>query len=148
MGLRDYVGSVGSYDLRYEVGNVEGLLVDVYKNLHTGRWSIRVVSGEWRGKVIAHADEVYLKDVSFIVNEVGRQRVIDRKRKEVHAYVRGRLSLAVVAEFIGGDEVYYNPYVTSEFVCRESNVSVPGLCGDVVFLNGGVVKFIESGEDR
>jgi hypothetical protein len=38
--------------------------VQVYKNLHTGNWSVR-----HKGKVIAHLDEVILRDCVFHVGE-------------------------------------------------------------------------------
>lgn len=60
--------------------------VFVYWNLHKKCWSVR-----HKGKVIAHADFVTLKDVEWYVNENGRQRVIAKRKKEVHAGAKGTL---------------------------------------------------------
>lgn len=62
-----------------------------YRNLHASKWSIRALSGPLAGKVIAHADAVMLSDVTFLVSEAGRQRVIREGRKNVHAGVHGVL---------------------------------------------------------
>lgn len=63
----------------------------VYRNLHDRggeRWSIMQ-----RGKVVAHADEVYLYDACFVVNRSGAQRARREGRKNVHAFVEGEIML-------------------------------------------------------
>lgn len=118
--------------------------VFVYKNLHKDCWSIRALDGEHKGRVVAHADRVILKDVQFRVSEAGRQRVIREGRKNVHAGVVGRLSSIshdatwrydvdlpevttlddehddiIIEVFKTVDEAYpvtYNPYKFSSFV--------------------------------
>lgn len=65
--------------------------VFVYYNLHKKCWSIKALSGNQKGRVVAHADAVELKDCEFKVSEAGRQRVIREKRKNVHAGVAGTL---------------------------------------------------------
>lgn len=65
--------------------------VFVYFNLHNGRWSIKALSGRFKGCVIAHAREVMLRDVTYKVSEAGRQRVLQEQRKNVHAGVVGTL---------------------------------------------------------
>lgn len=67
--------------------------VQVYRNLHKDCWSVR---DKKTRRVIAHCDSVILKDAKFKVSEKGRQRVIKEKRKNVHAFVEGTLSSAVV----------------------------------------------------
>lgn len=65
--------------------------VRVYRNLHSRpgdgrRWSIR------QGPhVIAHADNLHLVDVRFVVSEKGRQRVLAERRKNVHAFAEGKI---------------------------------------------------------
>jgi hypothetical protein len=65
--------------------------VRVYRNLHSSygdgrRWSIR------QGPhVVAHADNLHLVDVRFVVSEKGRQRVLAERRKNVHAFAEGRV---------------------------------------------------------
>lgn len=75
--------------------------VRVYKNLHNGLYSI-----QQKGLIVAHAANLQLIQASFVVNERGRQWVINNKRKTVHAYATG---------FIGsqsktGVKASYNPY--------------------------------------
>ena len=67
------------------------LKVRVYFNLHRKCFSIKADEGPAKGKVIAHADDVILGNVTSKVSETGRDRVRRTKRKEVHAYVCGEL---------------------------------------------------------
>lgn len=85
--------------------------VEVYKNLHTGLWSIRQ-----EGIVRCHTKMATLRDAEFIVGPKGRQRVLREKRKNVHAFVRGFLvSPKVFSTFRGWMRVRYNPYVSDVF---------------------------------
>ena len=119
--------------------------VDVYRNLHNGMYSIKSRDKANRGLVIAHAKQVWLDDVEFVVSDAGRARVLREKKKYVHAFVRGTLSSfrgydrICPTEFfkagIGtgvscepkfnamtnhGEEFTYNPYRFSTFVDRET----------------------------
>lgn len=69
----------------------EGLLVDVYRNLHKHCWSVRAACGSHRGRVIGHATSVLLRHCTFHISESGRLRAVREGRKNVHAHVRGRL---------------------------------------------------------
>lgn len=82
----------------------------VYRNLHgkSGhRYSLRQ-----RGLVVAHGDTVILSDVRFVVSESGRQRVIATRRKNVHAYIVGKLALSCDVLPL---KVIYNPYTLDRF---------------------------------
>ena len=47
--------------------------VFVYRNLHKKCYSVK----DWKTKkVIAHVDNIFLKDAVFKVSEAGRQRVL------------------------------------------------------------------------
>ena len=101
-----------------------GKKVEVYYNLHKNTFSIRsrvLIDGEWRQRVIAHADYVKLNKVSFQVNQLSRYKVRLDKSKNVHAYVKGiledfieyqgkGLSSVVLPKPITMLEVSYNPY--------------------------------------
>lgn len=63
-------------------------VVQVYRNLHNGSWSIRSVES---GLIVAHAQSVVLDNATFKVSEAGRNRVLQEKRKNVHAVVQGSL---------------------------------------------------------
>ena len=67
------------------------MLVDVYRNLTKGCFSVKACTGPYSGKVIAHAESVWLDDPMFRIVESGRQRVLMERKKYVHAYVRGEL---------------------------------------------------------
>lgn len=93
----------------------EGERVFVYFNLHKHQFSIKALTGENKGKVVAHADRVYLRDGIFTVNQGGRNRVLRESRKNVHAGVIGTYQ----KESEGGKlirEVTYNPYLYETFV--------------------------------
>lgn len=115
------------------------MLVDVYRNLHNGLYSIKARSGNYKGLVVAHARQVWLDDVEFVVSEAGRARVLHERKKYVHAFVRGTMSSfkgfdrAPIKEFMGigcfpemepdavdmmlfGHNFTYNPYRYSSFV--------------------------------
>ena len=62
--------------------------VQVYRNLNNGLISIQDLS---TGLVLGHASAVDLQRATFIVREAGRQQVIREQRKNVHAFVRGKV---------------------------------------------------------
>lgn len=123
--------------------------VAVYKNLHNGKYSIQCREGKLYGKVIAHADRVHLRDVDFVVRENGRQKVIREKKKNVHAFVVGKLNgLGGVSyrhdvkfDDIGfpstmfADRVQYNPYVYDSFVYLGIKGMMVANKADNVFMN-------------
>lgn len=96
--------------------------VEVYRNLHTGTWSVRDTS---TGRVIAHPDTVWMVDAKFVVRPAGRAKVRREKRKNVHAFVRGTMI------DMGGSvprripttfrKTSYNPYVNDTFVDGKGN---------------------------
>lgn len=90
-------------------------MVDVYRNLRTGTWSVRE-----RGRVVAHPALVCLEGVRFVVSQPGRERVLRERRKNVHAVVRGTMCPA--GQTAPGDyrTAYYNPYEVSSFVDYET----------------------------
>ncbi len=115
--------------------------VEVYRNLHNGRLSIRDAKTKL---VVGHADRVKLVDVTFHVSQAGRERVLREKRKNVHAVVRGYMVSALfgegykdrsLLEYAGyGDptkvRVYhevepirYNPYEAGAFMYEDKVVT-------------------------
>ena len=96
--------------------------VDVYRNLQTGLWSVRQ-----GGIVRCHIDQVWLSRVTYHVSEAGRQRVIRDRRKNVHAFMRGRVltagAVSNLANEIGRScgvperDIAYNPYKCDQFMC-------------------------------
>lgn len=102
--------------------------VYVYFNLHKKCFSVKALEGENKGRVIAHSQEICLRDVTFKVSEAGRQRVLATKRKNVHAGVVGTVANWVDAPYDNnGQAVGYNPYKYDSFVTLDGgtcNVSV------------------------
>lgn len=87
--------------------------VQVYFNLHKKVWSVR-----HKGKVIAHGERLALRDCVCKVNEKARLRVIELKRREVHAWIEGELcEMPVTRE--GFEAFSYNPYKAAGFVAAE-----------------------------
>ena len=82
--------------------------VKVYWNLHLDCYSM-----QQSGKVVAHADQVELRDVTFRVNESGRQRVLKERRKNVHAFIVGYLDNALARYW--DIKIVYNPYKYDSF---------------------------------
>lgn len=94
------------------------MLVQAYFNLHKKCWSIR---DKKTRRVIKHLSEFSLFDCTFKVSEAGRQRVLREKRKNVHAFIEGRLSEGKSQP--GGRSLTYNPYKQSTFTCEGEPVS-------------------------
>jgi len=91
----------------------------IYRNLHTGGFSVR-----YRGKVIDRPFTFTAHGVTLKINEVGRQRAIKERQKNVHAFVVAdkykvekypKLSFDDVDTL---DRVTYNPYKDTHFMCN------------------------------
>ena len=89
--------------------------VEVYRNLHTGTWSVRDTR---TGRVVAHPSRIAVRDAQFVVRPAGRAKVLAEGRKNVHAFVRGTLVEAPDVLPEGAVEAYYNPYRFDSFVDR------------------------------
>lgn len=100
----------------------------VYKNLHNGMYSIKQ-----SGLVVAHAERLCLVDVKFVVNRSGRDRVLKEKKKNVHAFIKGRVSGSCMGTTaIRNDlpmEVTYDPYKYNRFMCTNITKSAFPLKG-------------------
>lgn len=98
--------------------------VFVYFNLHKKRWSVRALEGDQKGLVIAHCDEVWLRNATTRVSEKGRQRVLRERRKNVHAGIVGEWCEA--QEGFSGRQITYDPYRFASFVFRDDHSPCPG----------------------
>jgi len=85
----------------------------IYRNLHRKCFSIQ----EWfpgKGyRVIDWAENIMADNVSFKVYESGRQKVLAKKKKNVHAFVCCDSFLK--EESVGGEKISYNPYSAGHF---------------------------------
>lgn len=84
----------------------------IYKNSRKNMFSIRQ-----NGKVIGHSKQLFLRDCTFVVNQSGRQKVLDTKVKNVHAYIKGTIILD--PNVSNWTQVKYNPYKYSCFVSEK-----------------------------
>ena len=73
-----------------------------------------------KGKVIAHVDEIQLRNVTFRVRESGRQRVLLEKRKNVHAFIIGDWDTNHTVVMSKRTPISYNPYKNQSFVYQET----------------------------
>ena len=71
--------------------------VYVYFNLHKKIWSVLQA-----GKVVGHTKSIMLKDCKYLVSQAGRKRVLQEKKKNVHAGVSG-----YVVDFIPACRIYH-----------------------------------------
>ena len=98
--------------------------VEVYFNLHKKMFSVRALEGENKGRVIDHTRALIIKDAKFVVRESGRKKVLEEKRKNVHAFVRGTLVNHIVIPDEERKTATYNPYRYSTFVDKETEEPV------------------------
>lgn len=111
-----------------------------YFNLHKKCWSIKALSGPFKGRVIVHATSVELLEPTCKVSEAGRQRVLATKRKNVHAGLVGQLigfGGKCLVEHDWGVRTHetpegewvaitYNPYKAPTFTRRDDGRAVTG----------------------
>lgn len=88
------------------------MILRVYKNLRRHDWSLL---DPRTNRVIGHRLELVLLDLTLIVSEKTRQRVIRQNRRTVHAYAAGLLSEEAPRQ--GGLKLHYNPFLSPDFTC-------------------------------
>lgn len=105
--------------------------VNVYKNLHKNLFSVR-----GKGIVFRHLDKIVLRDVRFLVQEKGRDKVRATKQKNVHAFVSGYIISEIPKsglDILG--PVWYNPYVVDSFVLGDKRNHSPIFSCDFVEMD-------------
>ncbi len=99
----------------------KGDRIRVYRNLNQpGMYSIRALSGPNKGKVLGYAPAVAMTDVTFRVSEKGRQVVLAKRERHVHAFAEGdyRASasqLPKAVEVADHNTITYRPYQAGHF---------------------------------
>ena len=102
-----------------------GKKVMVYYNLHKHTFSVT-----YKSKVVLHADYVKLKDVEFRVRTGGKEKVRNEKRKNVHAFVIGKLvdfcehPCKDLPKESSSKIVTYDPYKYDTFVYKDTEEPV------------------------
>lgn len=102
----------------------ERLRVFCYYNLHKHCWSVRALSGDMKGRVILHADEVWLTDVEFRVQPGGRERVLRTGVKNVHAGVVGYIQEGEPSAVSTCINYRYNPFKADSFIKYKNNTVI------------------------
>jgi hypothetical protein len=91
-------------------------LVRVYRNVNTGTFSAQEKTEKgWR--ITSHPNKVRLRNARFRVNQGGRKKVLEDRRKNVHAYIEGEL--VDTKSTISGKLLTYDPYKTSQFITTD-----------------------------
>tara|TARA_B100000809_G_scaffold265930_1_gene326402 strand:- start:3427 stop:3828 length:402 start_codon:yes stop_codon:yes gene_type:complete len=94
-----------------------GQTVRIAYNIPTGKVCVRVKWGKSKAWLVClYVTSVSLENVRFVVNEHERQKVVKRKRRNVHAFAEGILVSASDSEYeLNGIQVSYNPFTCGYF---------------------------------
>lgn len=90
----------------------------VYFNLHKHVWSCMV-----RGIVQRHSEHVFVSAAEFVVRAAGHRKVLEQKRKNVHAFVRGRETSedALLGRRLSNAvQISYNPFKGAHFYRKDT----------------------------
>lgn len=110
--------------------------IHVYRNLNSDNlFSIKSVK---TGLVLGHGDNFIIKNAIPHVSESGRKRVLDKKQRNVHAWITGEMVGLADEDTEDGiyAEVYYNPYQVDRFVIKESGEPLGEYDVDFLFKDG------------
>lgn len=112
-------------------------LVMIAFHLHKKCFSIRNAKSR---KVIGYTNRIIIRDVFFPVSASGRQRALNERKKNVHAFVKGSYDESLQScDKLTFREAYYNPYLVSSFVDRETFEPIEG--ADIVLCDRGKVYY-------
>ena len=118
---------IGFKNREYYLGEV----VRGYRDLNSRDsqyFSIMAKGGKYAGKVLDHGVSVAIEHAVFNVRKGGQVRVRKERRRNVHAFVVGRLVslLKGGAAVLEGDwiEVTYNPFFTDSFIEKATGRTV------------------------
>ena len=93
--------------------------VRAYCDLHRRCSSLKAMSGEKKGKVVAKPKQVVLRDVRFEVSQAGLRRTRAEQVRNVHAYARGYVKdqdVDAVRNHPDCVRIRYNPHLFDTFV--------------------------------
>lgn len=100
----------------------------IYRNLRTKGFSVRHL-----GRVIYRGNSFKATNVTFKVNELGRERVLKEKQKNVHAFVVADTYYTTDEDVDKLPVITYNPYTNSQFVCDGKKINT---AQEVFFKDG------------
>lgn len=114
----------------YKNRQVNNIKSKVYFNLHKFMFSV-----QQNNLVVLHTDGLKLTDVKFQVRESGRQKVLQEKKKNVHAFVNGTFQGTITeADTSEYKQATYNPYKYSSFVDKETEEPLKE-ASEVILIN-------------
>lgn len=118
----------------------------IYFNLHKKCYSIQAWDKDKAGwRLYEHSNAVHVKGANMKINERGRQRVIQEKRKNVHAFIVTDFAETISKKKGNGptkkmDRVCkYNPYNRDHFFDTKTEEPIHHL--DEAVLRYGVVWY-------
>tara|TARA_B100000941_G_C28330760_1_gene461453 strand:+ start:102 stop:440 length:339 start_codon:yes stop_codon:yes gene_type:complete len=106
--------------------------VQVYRNSNKNCWSVR-----HQGKVIEHADKLFLENCKFKVYENGRLKSLQLGHKTLHAYVKGEICDEM--DLPNKTEVKYDRHRAGHFFTELGPVEEADFCiltDKKVFISG------------
>jgi hypothetical protein len=101
----------------------------IYRNLRNKCFSVLKYNKEKKGyRLCAHIDRAILTDVTTKVSEVGRQKVLKEKQKNVHAFMLAKYYVPVPGDrhIVYSEEIYYNPYKQNTFTENKNGTTFTG----------------------
>jgi hypothetical protein len=95
-----------------------GLTTRIYRNLQTGTMSLQQkVNKSWL--VVGHVTNAAIEYPKFYISQSGKLRVIREQRKNVHAWIEGRL-IGISADSLRLEEIHYCPYTSDSFSWKKT----------------------------
>lgn len=117
-----------------------GDYVRVYWNVHRKLYSV-----QYKGKVVAHTTDISLEDVTFIVRKAGREKVLRENRKNVHAFVCGKICPERLI-YKPVERVHYNPYQMETFQKDDGTPVEKCEKINLTSMRGGAIMWVERRE--
>lgn len=124
-----------------------GAKYQAYRNLNKpGFFSIR-----HKGLVVEYAEQMVMHDCDFHVSLSGRERMVQRRRKAVHAWVSGSKyeqldKKSSALDLSKMEELWYCPYFCKDFMGVKSG-KVYKRAKKVIFINNKCYASVEENEN-
>lgn len=106
--------------------------VRVHWNLHKKCWSVHNSN-----RLLFHITHLILKDCKMIVRPAGRERVLRENRKNVHAFIEGKIS-DFPNEHSLLKSLTYNPYKYPYFYDKDTFEKIESVSICELLENGSV----------
>lgn len=107
-----------------------GLKVKAYRNITTGLISIKGRDADGNDRVLAHVENITLKDCTFPVAQSTRKTIVDtfkntgKRDRKVHAFVVGYIVEWNSTKKTLESSFTYNPFVNETFIDRKNGAEL------------------------